>query len=291
MQREYTDRATQGRFIMHINDDMFRGHGLRSNSSEPINTFVLSKDREQEVFIDEMKYIMPAHSILPLVFTQHFRFQHPEDLVAWQFNRDFYCILDNDREVGCVGFLFYGIHHPMFIQLTSEEIKAMENVERVFSEEIKVEDNFEGEMLRSLLRRLIIKITRIAKKQSNAYRKFSDEKMDLIRNFSILLECNFKTEHEVKFYAAALNKSPKTLCNFFASCHESSPLRLIHARITLEAKRYLHYTDKTAREIAYELGFENPEHFSRFFKTNTGKCISEFKKADKHLLLKTGGNQ
>jgi len=54
---------------------------------------------------------------------------------------------------------------------------------------------------------------------------------------------------------------------------EPSPLKVIHNRIILEAKRYLHYTDKASKKIAYELGFENPEHFSRFFKSNTGKNI------------------
>jgi len=284
MQHEYIEQATHGRFNMHINDDMFKGMGMKNSSKEPINTFVFNKGADQEVTIDEVKYTMPSQSVLPLVFTQHFYFSNPETLVAWQFNRDFYCIVNHDKEVGCVGFLFYGIHHPMFVSLCKEEMDDLVNIEKVFSQEIILEDNFQGEMLRSLLKRLIIKITRIAKKQSTAYNKFGEEKMNLVRNFSLLLEGNFRKEHEVKFYAAALNKSPKTLCNFFALCHEPSPLKLIHARITLEAKRYLHYTDKTAKEIAYELGFENPEHFSRFFKVNAGKSISTFRNEEKNVL-------
>ena len=277
MQHEYKDRATQGRFIMHIKNDMFKGLGLKSTLPEPINTFVFNKGREQAVVIDEVTYTMPARSVLPLMFNQHFVFERPQELVAWQFNREFYCIVDHDKEVGCVGFLFYGIHHPMFITLDKHDLDGLSNMEKIISEEITVTDNFQGEMLRSLLKRLIIKVTRIAKGQAKAYNEFGDERMDMMRNFSLLLECHFKTEHEVKFYAAALNKSPKTLCNFFALCHEQSPLKLIHNRITLEAKRYLHYTDKTSKEIAYELGFENPEHFSRFFKLNTGKSVSEFR--------------
>ena len=284
MQHEFIDRATHGRFILHINDDMFKGLGMKNKSGEPINTFVFNKGEEQEVTIDGVKYTMPAKSVLPLVFTQHFNFSMPETLVAWQFNRDFYCIVNHDKEVGCVGFLFYGIHHPMFVCLCKEEMDDLVNIENAFLQEIILEDNFQGEMLRSLLKRLIIKVTRIAKKQSNAYNKYGEEKMDLVRHFSLLLEGDFKKEHEVKFYAAALNKSPKTLCNFFALCNEQSPLKLIHARITLEAKRYLHYTDKTAKEIAYELGFENPEHFSRFFKNNTGKSISTFRDEDRNVV-------
>lgn len=284
MQSEYNEKATHGQFVMHVNNDMFRGTGLKNSSPKPINTFVFNKDEEQEVVIDEVKYIMPAHSVVPLVFNQHFTFERPEALIAWQFNREFYCIVNHDKEVGCVGFLFYGIHHPMFVSLSKKEMEELASMQRIFSEEIRVEDNFQGEMLRVLLKRLIIKITRIAKKQSKAYEEFGDEKMDLVRHFSLLLEGNFKKEHEVQFYAAKLNKSPKTLANFFAMSHQPSPLKAIHARITLEAKRYLHYTDKTAKEIAYELGFENPEHFSRFFKTNTGKSISDFKHEDKETL-------
>ena len=38
---------------------------------------------------------------------QSFSFEAMEDLVAWQFNREFYCIVDHDAEVSCVGLLFY----------------------------------------------------------------------------------------------------------------------------------------------------------------------------------------
>jgi len=101
-----------------------------------------------------------------------------------------------------------------------------------------------------------------------------------VRNFSVLLESNFKTEHEVKFYASSLNKSPKTLSNIFNLLQQPAPSKLIQLRIILEAKRYLHYTDKSAKEIAYDLGFESPAHFSRFFKMYSGNNITEFRCED-----------
>jgi AraC-like DNA-binding protein len=45
----------------------------------------------------------------------------------------------------------------------------------------------------------------------------------------------------------------------------------------LEAKRLLIYTDKSTKEIAYELGFEEVAHFSRFFKKQIGQAPTEFK--------------
>lgn len=38
------------------------------------------------------------------------------------------------------------------------------------------------------------------------------------------------------------------------------------------------YTDKSSKEVAYELGFEDAAHFSHFFKKNTGQNITAFKK-------------
>ncbi|MGK9127106.1 helix-turn-helix domain-containing protein [Olivibacter sp. SA151] len=274
---EYIESRTLGRFVMHSNNRLLAGKGIREGNPVPINTFVYNRGESQRVIIDEIEYIMPQTCILPLVANQHFRFEHPENLVAWQFNREFYCIVDHDAEVGCVGFLFYGIQHPMFIRLEPEEVSEMEHLADVFSRELKVRDNFQGEMLRTLLKRVIIKVTRIAKQQHESYQLNPDEKMDIVRKFSLLLEANFKTEHEVKFYAALLNKSPKTLSNVFALLKQSAPSVLIRNRIILEAKRYLHYTDRSAKEIAYELGFESPAHFSKYFKQHTGHNISEFR--------------
>jgi AraC family transcriptional regulator, transcriptional activator of pobA len=81
----------------------------------------------------------------------------------------------------------------------------------------------------------------------------------------------------VQYYAEAMNKSPKTLTNHFALCHYPSPSELIRRRIILEAKRYLYFTEKSAKEVAAELGFVSAAHFSRFFKAGTGMNFSAFK--------------
>lgn len=277
MQLEFTDRSTLGRFIMRVNDHSLKGEGIMNGQKSTINTFVINKGCEQQVLIDEIAYTMPAQSVLPLVANQHFTFEKPELLLAWQFNREFYCIMDHDAEVSCVGFIFYGINHPMFIPLSSQEMQSLTTIEQLFLEDMQLKDRMQGEMLRTLLKRAIINVTRIARKQTEGCQRLSDDKMDIIRQFNLLLEMNFRKEHEVSFYAAAMNKSPKTLTNLFRICNCPSPSTLIHNRIILEAKRYLYYTDKSAKEIGYSLGFESPAHFSRFFKMKAGCNISMFR--------------
>ena len=275
MLRRYID-ITSGEFLMHEYNPNFIGLGL-IKPSEPLNTFVYNCGKNQKVTIDEIEYDFPEMSILPLIVNQNFNFENPEQLIAWQFNREFYCILDHDSEVGCVGFLFYGIHHPMFIKLNNEEDEEIKYLTKRFQSEWEANDRFQGEMLRTLLKHLIIKITRTAKSQSESYLCFKEDKLDIIRKFSVLVELNYKKEHGLKFYADSLNKSPKTLSNIFSLLKQQTPLNIIHNRIILEAKRYINYTDKTAKEISFELGFEDVSSFSRFFKRNTGMNISNFK--------------
>jgi AraC-like DNA-binding protein len=277
MKLQYENNATKGRFIVSIGEKSLKGEGVLNGHHHTINTIVFNPWAEQMVTIDNISYLLPTNSVLPLVANQHFVFEQPESLVAWQFNREFYCIADHDAEVGCVGFLFYGIHHPLFIMLTPSETQGISLIQQLCVEDMAIKDRMQGEMLRTLLKRLIISVTRIAKRQTENYERFADEKMDIVRMFNLLLEAHFREEHEVQFYANALNRSPKTLANLFAIFNYPAPSKLIHKRIILEAKRYLQYTDKSAKEIAYALGFTNPAHFSRFFKMNTGKNISQFR--------------
>jgi AraC family transcriptional activator of pobA len=276
MNGRFIDKATRGMFSISIGDPAFRGRGIFEKGKETINTIVYNTAGPQGVIIDNIKYAMPANCVLPLVANQHFVFDQPENLVVWQFNRDFYCIADHDAEVGCVGFLFYGIEHPLFIQLSDEDRKSISALEMQCIEEMGIEDKIQGEMLRTVLKRLIIKITRLAKLQTANYQQFTDDKMDLVRKFNLLLEANFRSRHEVQFYAQALNRSPKTLTNLFNLYNYLSPSKLIQRRIILEAKRYLYYTDKSAKEVAADLGFTSAAHFSRFFKACAGVNFSEF---------------
>jgi len=277
MKWQFMDKATRGKFMMSIGDASLSGDGLLRGNKEMINTIVFNPGGEQTVTVDKIPYVLPPDSILPLVANQTFSFEEPQELVAWQFNREFYCIADHDAEIGCVGFIFYGIEHPLFIRLSVKEKESIGHIRNQCMEDMHVEDKIQGEMLRTTLKRLIIYITRLAKQQTESYRRQGTERMDTIRQFNLLLEMHFRTRHEVQFYAQSMNKSPKTLTNLFGLCNYPSPSELIRRRIILEAKRYLYFTDKSAKEVAEALGFANSGHFSKFFKSGTGMNFSECK--------------
>ena len=187
-------------------------------------------------------------------------------------------MVDNDVEVGCVGFVFYGPSQTMFITLGAEDIDKMKRLLAVFEEEFDSDEDIKGSMLRMLLVRLIINITRLAKKQYLGKEEVNEEKFNLIRQFNLLVELHYRKEHQVSFYANLLHKSPKTVANTFSLYSKKTPLQTIHERIITEAKRLFYFTDKSVKEIADDLGFEDAAHFSKFFKNYTSINPSELRK-------------
>jgi AraC family transcriptional regulator, transcriptional activator of pobA len=278
MHYQFTD-TNKAVLKLSLNEPIFQ-KPLAQNPNANLLAIAWNRGSDQTVEIDNQTVKFPSKTFLTLMSNQSFRFERPLEIALWQFNSNFYCIIEHDQEVSCVGFLFYGNQGSMLIRLTENEIESFGILLRVFEEEFKENDNIQGEMLRVMLKRLIIKLTRLAKKQ-HLQNSTSQPALDIIRQYNLLVENNYKKLHQVKDYADLLHKSPKTLANLFALNGQSSPLQIILDRLALEARRLLMYTQKSSSEIAYELGFEELAHFSRFFKNTVGQSPSEFRLSQK----------
>ncbi len=206
-----------------------------------------------------------------------------DSLVSFVFNKEFFCVQTHDEEVSCNGFLFFGSSEAPVIKLSSEDVNKFNTMKTMFEDDLKIKDYLQGEMLRSLLKRLLILSTRMAK-QKMVDPNLSSGKFNVIREYNLLVEKHFRQMHQVKDYAKMLYKSPKTLSNLFLKYGNKTPLQYINDRIILEAKRLLLYSDKSNLEIAMELGYNDSSHFSKFFKKHEGQSPNAFKKSKMSLL-------
>ncbi|MGB4345428.1 MAG: helix-turn-helix domain-containing protein [Burkholderiaceae bacterium] len=105
-----------------------------------------------------------------------------------------------------------------------------------------------------------------------------------LARFGELVEADFTGHHGLDYYAGKLGISAahlNALCRQFAS---GSALDLIHARLTLEAKRQLVYTSMTIRGISDALGFSDPAYFTRFFKRQTQSPPKAFRLRARDLM-------
>lgn len=283
MKQVYRNVKTSGELRLIAGEGQLDRVFYGKDRKDKLLTIAWNKGQNQYVSVDGVRYPFPRHTVLCLMINQSFHFSSPEHIVAWQFNRDFYCIVDHDQEVSCVGFLFYGSLQTMFTRLDAKEQAKIDLLLRVFQDEFDTVDNIQEEMLRMLLKRLIIIVTRLAKQQFIHDEELTGKKLDIIRQFNLLVENHYKTQHQVKFYAGQLHRSPKTLSNLFALYNKKSPLAVIQERVILEAKRLLVYSHKSAKEIAYELGFDDVAYFSKFFKKLTGMAPTDFRKGQAGL--------
>lgn len=99
----------------------------------------------------------------------------------------------------------------------------------------------------------------------------------LLRDFKASVERHFHEWHKVSDYAPEIPVSAKHLSYTVKTLTGKTAKELIQDRITLEARRLLRHTDLNVKEIAYKLGFEEPLHFSGFFKKQTGQSPTDFR--------------
>ena len=234
-------------------------------------------EKEIKITVDDREIILTPNHITCTTYLQKVHIDNvPAGLKTLFFNREFYCVHTYDSEVSCNGLLFFGSNASPVLQLEKDETSRLRTLFSVLSEEFDVADTNQEEMLRILLKRFIIRCTRLAKKQLlKSNRKQSN--IDIVREFNVLVEEHFKTKKSVGEYAELMYKSPKTITNVFSKYSEETPLQVIHNRVIMEAKRMLLYTDKSAKEIGYDLGYSDPAQFSKLFKNQTGKTTTEFK--------------
>lgn len=121
---------------------------------------------------------------------------------------------------------------------------------------------FQPHSIRNLLSLSIIEIARIAE-QLGLHLEYATPSYRLYRDFISAVDAEFRKNHQVSYYAEKVFKSPKTITNTFAKLNLPPPSLIIQERIILESKRLLIYTNMPLSEIAAELGFHEPSHFSR----------------------------
>lgn len=98
-----------------------------------------------------------------------------------------------------------------------------------------------------------------------------------LSEFREVLEQNYRAEQKVSFYADRMKMTPARFNRYCKKLSGQTASALIRARILLEAKRLLAFSHLSIAEIGYELSFQDPAYFSRFFSRETGFTPQDFR--------------
>lgn len=247
------------------------------NINEPYYYLILL-DGDVAFLIDENSYNCSGKFLL---------FLTPYQLLEWkktnlfnlnhlQFHGDFYCIEYHKKEVACNGILFNNIYTKPYIQLSDE---LFEEIATLFNKIKLLEtatESFNQSIVKSYLQ-LILALSSREKQLFQCVELSEKTNLNAVSNFKTVLEDHFIKEKSVAFYADFFHLSVDAFSKKVKKTFGKTPSILIQERMLLEAKKKLHLTYKSIKEIANELGFEDEFYFSRYFKKLTNVSPKTFR--------------
>lgn len=246
------------------------------NLNEP-TYFIVLIDGETTFSVDFHTYDVWGKNIL---------FLSPYQLLSWdssdlkisrflQFHGDFYCIEYHKSEVACNGILFNNIYDQPYIPV---DAPFFQEIGLLFDKIEKIGDvmlSYDLSIVRSYLQ-LILALCSKEKKIKSKPVDLPNGNSDMI-DFSAMLDTSFASSKSVSFYAEQYGLSVNAFSKKVKKYYGKAPSKLIQERLTLEAKKLLHLTYKSIKEISKELGFEDEFYFSRYFKKEVGVSPKTFR--------------
>lgn len=228
-------------------------------------------------FADIGKFEFKAPVLLFSTPLQKLSFIQDEELKGFvvNFHSDFYCIEYHKKRVACNGLLFNNIYIEPSVVLDLNQLEFFKSLSLDIMNEFASSEPDEM-VFRSYLQLFLAKSSSIKLKAmaSPEVEKAKDEQMEAFRN---LLEANYLKLHKPADYAELLAMAPNTLSKKCQQYFGKSPSLMIQERLVMQAKKELHLTNHSIKEIAFALHFADEFYFSRFFKKFTKVSPQSFR--------------
>lgn len=176
------------------------------------------------------------------------------------------------------GFFSYAANEAL--HLSEEEEKTTETLVQNIQKEISSRiDNFSQDVIVSNIELLLSYCNRFYNRQFITRKMASN---DLLINFESILGHHFANNSDltlptVEKLASELSVSSAYLSDMLRNITGRNTQQHIHEKLIEKAKEILTTTGLTVSEIAYQLGFEYPQSFSKLFKNKTGLTPLEFR--------------
>lgn len=180
------------------------------------------------------------------------------------------------------GFFSYEANEALHLS-EKERTTILEILEHITRELNNPIDDFSQDVMISYIEVLLNYSNRFYKRQFITRKAVNN---DLLSKMEHLLNHHFETENAlnkglptVDYLAAQLHLSPRYLSDMLRSLTGQNAQQHIHEKLIEKAKEKLSTTGSSVSEIAYELGFEHPQSFSKLFKIKTGLSPLEFRQS------------
>ena len=174
--------------------------------------------------------------------------------------------------------LFNNPDFKSLITVVPEKRPKLINIAELIYSELQTPDDYSQDIVLNLLHLFLLESRRIFDQQYQAPREEPNSTPDAtIIRFKQLIEENYTTQKNVSPYAEMLNMNPSCLNELTKRTTGITAGELIRNRVIDETKKLLYSSSISGKEIAFQLGFDDPAYFSRFFRKYTGTTLKEFR--------------
>lgn len=174
--------------------------------------------------------------------------------------------------------LFNNPDFKSLITVLPEKRLNLKNITDLIFNELIQPDDYSSDIVLNLLHLFLLESRRIFDNQYQAVvQRNSGTPDSTIIQFKMMIDHHFHTLKNVASYAEMLNINPSCLNEMAKKTTGITAGELIRSRIIDETRRLLYSSSKSGKEIAFELGFDDPAYFSRFFKKYTGTTLKEYR--------------
>ena len=189
------------------------------------------------------------------------------------FFHDFFCIKVQRDEVFCDGVVFNRLLGDPIISIPDEEQVLVAHRFKSLANIINSGSEFVNEMAVSELKSLLLQAADCKFRDANS-KESIERPSDLALHFQDLVEDYYLERKDIKFFSDKLGVTPEKLNRTIKKDLGQTVLQALNERIAVEARFELRSGQKSIKEVAIDLGFEDPLYFSRFFKKQFGVAPS-----------------
>lgn len=219
----------------------------------------------------------PAAILVPATTAHGFRFM-PQVTDGWvvSFTEDVADAL-GDRSGEALSRLKAVATDPLLPLASATEAKRLAALCVDLAEEGSLAREGYRLAMRALLALIAIEVVRLSVSRARSGTVTltrADARVEVLRR---LVDEHFRKERLISFYAAKLAMTPDRLNDHVKRATGVTAGHLIRQRVLTEAKRQLVFTSQAIHEIAYDLAFSDPSHFTRFFRKATGMTPQAFR--------------
>lgn len=188
-------------------------------------------------------------------------------------------LAEDDREGNVIlrYDLFDNIHARPVFHLDAAAVNLLDDLMHKMQAEYNQHQEVSRAILLSYLKIFLLQVYKL-RENITISTDANSPRYQLLLKFKKLVEEHYLEQKNLDFYARHLATSKRNLNDITQTYLGKSATTLIKERVLLEAKRLLFSGGLAIKEVAFQVGYDDPAYFSRFFAKNEGISPSDFLK-------------